>query len=39
MKMTTGDQQMAQPQQEGMPDMAKNDENHDLCFPLMMLFF
>jgi YidC/Oxa1 family membrane protein insertase len=23
MKMTTGDQQMAQPQQEGMPDMAK----------------
>jgi hypothetical protein len=23
LKMTTGDQQMAQPQQEGMPDMAK----------------
>jgi YidC/Oxa1 family membrane protein insertase len=33
MKMTTGDQQMAAPTQEGMPDMAKN-ENNDLCFTI-----
>jgi YidC/Oxa1 family membrane protein insertase len=38
MKMTTGDQQMAQPQQEGMPDMAKM-MIMIYVSPLMMLFF
>jgi len=39
MKMTTGDQQMAQPQQEGMPDMAKMMKVMIYISPLMMLFF
>jgi YidC/Oxa1 family membrane protein insertase len=39
MKMTTGDQQMAQPQQEGMPDMAKMMKIMIYVSPLMMLFF
>jgi YidC/Oxa1 family membrane protein insertase len=39
MKMTTGDQQMAQPQQEGMPDMAKMMKVMIYVSPLMMLFF
>jgi hypothetical protein len=38
MKMTTGDQQMAAPTQEGMPDMA-NDENNDLCFTINDVVF
>ena len=39
MKLTTGDQQMAQPQQEGMPDMAKIMKIMIYISPLMMLFF
>ena len=39
MKMTTGDQQMATPQQEGMPDMAKMMKIMVYISPLMMLFF
>ncbi|WP_010254744.1 membrane protein insertase YidC [Myroides injenensis] len=39
MKMTTGDQQMAQPQQEGMPDMGKLMKVMIYISPLMMLFF
>jgi YidC/Oxa1 family membrane protein insertase len=39
MKMTTGDQQMAAPQQEGMPDMAKMMKMMVYISPLMMLFF
>ncbi|GEL12322.1 membrane protein insertase YidC [Flavobacterium glycines] len=39
MKMTTGDQQMATPQQEGMPDMAKMMKVMVYISPLMMLFF
>jgi YidC/Oxa1 family membrane protein insertase len=39
MKMTTGDQQMAAPTQEGMPDMAKMMKIMIYVSPLMMLFF
>lgn len=39
MRMTTGDQQMAAPQQEGMPDMAKIMKVMIYISPLMMLFF
>lgn len=39
MKMTTGDQQMSAPQQEGMPDMAKIMKVMIYISPLMMLFF
>ncbi|OYU81736.1 MAG: membrane protein insertase YidC [Flavobacterium sp. BFFFF1] len=39
MKMTTGDQQAAAPQQEGMPDMAKIMKVMIYVSPLMMLFF
>ncbi|MEN9323428.1 MAG: Membrane protein insertase YidC [Bacteroidota bacterium] len=39
MKMTSGDQQMAAPQQEGMPDMAKMMKMMIYISPLMMLFF
>jgi YidC/Oxa1 family membrane protein insertase len=39
MKMTTGDQQMAQPQQEGMPDMGKLMKVMIYISPIMMLFF
>jgi len=39
MKMTTGDQVMAQPAQEGMPDMAKIMKVMIYISPLMMLFF
>ncbi|HEX8577758.1 MAG TPA: membrane protein insertase YidC, partial [Flavobacterium sp.] len=39
MKMTTGDQQMAAPQQEGMPDMAKIMKIMIYLSPLMMMFF
>ncbi len=39
MKMTTGDQQMAAPQQEGMPDMAKMMKIMIYISPLMMLLF
>jgi YidC/Oxa1 family membrane protein insertase len=39
MKLTTGDQQMAAPQQEGMPDMAKMMKIMIYVSPLMMLFF
>jgi YidC/Oxa1 family membrane protein insertase len=39
MKMTTGDQQMAGPTQEGMPDMAKMMKIMIYVSPLMMLFF
>ena len=39
MKMTTGDQQMAAPQQEGMPDMAKMMKIMIYVSPLMMLLF
>lgn len=39
MKMTTGDQQMAAPQQDGMPDMAKIMKIMIYISPLMMLFF
>ncbi|MFI0491486.1 membrane protein insertase YidC [Flavobacterium sp.] len=39
MKMTSGDQQMAAPQQEGMPDMAKMMKYMIYLSPLMMLIF
>jgi YidC/Oxa1 family membrane protein insertase len=39
MKMTTGDQQMAGPTQEGMPDMAKMMKIMIYVSPLMMFFF
>ncbi|MEN2402842.1 membrane protein insertase YidC [Flavobacterium sp. MC2016-06] len=39
MKMTSGDQQMAAPQQEGMPDMAKMMKIMIYVSPLMMLMF
>lgn len=39
MKMTTGDQQMSAPTQEGMPDMAKIMKVMIYISPLMMLFF
>lgn len=39
MKMTTGDQQMAAPPQEGMPDMTKMMKIMLYISPLMMLFF
>src|SRR5436190_5433252 len=39
MKMTTGDQQMAQPTQEGMPDMGKMMKVMIYISPLMMLIF
>ena len=39
MKMTSGDQQMQAPQQEGMPDMAKMMKIMIYVSPLMMLFF
>lgn len=39
MKMTSGDQQMAAPQQEGMPDMAKLMKYMIYISPIMMLIF
>ena len=39
MKMTTGDQAMSQPQQEGMPDMAKIMKIMIYISPIMMMFF
>ena len=39
MKMTSGDQQMAAPQQEGMPDMAKMMQYMIYISPIMMLIF
>lgn len=39
MKMTTGDQSMAQPPQEGMPDMAKIMKIMIYISPVMMLIF
>ncbi|RMZ51232.1 membrane protein insertase YidC [Flavobacteriaceae bacterium PRS1] len=39
MKMTTGQQVMAQPTQEGMPDMAKMMKYMIYLSPIMMLFF
>ena len=39
MKMTTGDQQMQAPQQEGMPDMGKIMKIMIYVSPLMMLLF
>lgn len=39
MKMTSGDQAMAQPQQEGMPDMGKIMKIMIYLSPLMMLIF
>ncbi|WP_281635742.1 membrane protein insertase YidC [Flavobacterium marginilacus] len=39
MKMTSGDQQMAAPQQEGMPDMAKMMKMMIYVSPIMMLIF
>ncbi|SCY88753.1 membrane protein insertase YidC [Flavobacterium caeni] len=39
MKMTTGDQAMSQPPQEGMPDMGKIMKIMIYISPLMMLFF
>ena len=39
MKMTTGDQSMAQPPQEGMPDMSKIMRIMIYISPIMMLFF
>lgn len=39
MKMTSGDQQMATPQQEGMPDMAKMMKIMIYVSPVMMLIF
>ncbi|ESU21360.1 putative inner membrane protein translocase component YidC [Flavobacterium cauense R2A-7] len=39
MKMTTGDQQMAAPAQEGMPDMGKIMKIMIYISPIMMLFF
>lgn len=39
MKMTTGDQQMAQPTQEGMPDMGKIMKIMIYISPIMMIIF
>lgn len=39
MKMTSGDQAMAQPQQDGMPDMAKIMKIMIYLSPIMMLIF
>lgn len=39
MKMTSGDQQMAAPQQDGMPDMAKMMKYMIYISPIMMLIF
>jgi YidC/Oxa1 family membrane protein insertase len=39
MKMTSGDQQMAAPQQDGMPDMAKMMKIMIYVSPVMMLLF
>jgi YidC/Oxa1 family membrane protein insertase len=39
MKMTSGDNQMAQPQQEGMPDMTKMMKLMIYISPIMMLIF
>ena len=39
MKMTTGDQAMSQPTQEGMPDMAKMMKVMIYISPIMMMFF
>lgn len=39
MKMTTGDQAMSQPPQEGMPDMGKIMKIMIYISPIMMLFF
>ncbi|MGH2664259.1 membrane protein insertase YidC [Flavobacterium sp.] len=39
MRMTTGDQQMAAPQQEGMPDMGKIMKMMIYISPIMMLIF
>jgi len=39
MKMTSGDQQMAAPQQEGMPDMTKMMKMMIYVSPIMMLIF
>jgi YidC/Oxa1 family membrane protein insertase len=39
MKMTTGDQMMSQPQQEGMPDMQAIMKIMIYISPIMMLFF
>src|SRR5690606_14392051 len=39
MKLTTGDQIMSQPTQEGMPDMAKVMKYMMYLSPIMMLFF
>jgi len=39
MKMTTGDQAMSAPQQEGMPDMGKIMKIMIYVSPIMMLFF
>lgn len=39
MRMTTGDQQMSQPQQEGMPDMAKIMKMMIWISPIMMIVF
>lgn len=39
MRMTTGDQQMAAPQQEGMPDMGKMMKIMIYISPIMMLVF
>jgi YidC/Oxa1 family membrane protein insertase len=39
MKMTTGDQAMSQPQQEGMPDMSKIMKIMIYISPVMMLIF
>ncbi|WP_130733624.1 membrane protein insertase YidC [Flavobacterium sp. J27] len=39
MRMTTGDQQMSAPTQEGMPDMSKIMKIMIYISPLMMLFF
>lgn len=39
MRMTTGDQQMAQPQQEGMPDMGKIMKVMIWISPIMMIVF
>jgi len=39
MKMTTGDQQMSAPQQEGMPDMSKIMKMMIYISPLMMMIF
>lgn len=39
MKMTTGDQAMSQPTQEGMPDMGKIMKIMIYVSPIMMLFF